>query len=125
MGEEEFEGEPWEHEPEEVEDTDKVPDEIVIRKEEQIKGREIGTVKEVGKKKPIDAVREEIERLEDLFWPRKEEVEGKQVFIADQEVLLRVNEDIKRVDMALKNEAGKEAEELRERINALKKQAKL
>lgn len=118
MGEKRLRGEPAAHEPPELEDTDKVPPDIVIRKEEAVEERRVGKKEE--KKQAGGIVRETIRKIEDRIAPRFETVESTPVQIQDEEAMRDVQRDIERVEKALQTVKTEDVEELKERLGRLK-----
>ena len=113
MSEKELKGEPAEHESEEVEDIDKIPDDIVLEKEEEIEER-----KKVEERKK--GMREMLQRIEDVIAPRFEVKELKKVDISEEKVQKQVEEDLKNVDEALQKETG-DVDELKVKLEQMKK----
>jgi cysteinyl-tRNA synthetase len=113
MGEEKLEGEAGQHEPEEARDVDVVPEELEVKKSENV--HEAHEMKGEEKK----GILEWIKKLEDKLFPRKEVAEGKPTEFADAEVVAEAEKEVKHISEVLSKEDHADADELRARVDKI------
>ena len=118
MPEQPLEGEPAEHEPEEIEDPDAVPKDIILRRKEKVKSH--GSSPPEQRHSPVHTLKEELQRIEEAIAPRRAAAGDAAGAVREEDVVAQAQRDVARVEEALRTEAHREAAELKERVARLK-----